>query len=153
MAAGRLFGFALVRRSLLLSSVLPNLLRRLVLTPITSTYALPASSASLSNLLYEQHEALRALAEHAEEPDVKPGSPAFFLKLVVVLCLVIIGGVLAGLTLAYMSMDAVNLAVMEASGDDKERRRAGKVLKLIKKGQHWVLGKSSCCSIACIMHC
>ena len=81
------------------------------------------------------------LVEGAEEPEVKPGSPAFFLKLVVVLCLVLVGGALAGLTLALMSQDAVNLTVMSTSGDDLERRRSAKVLKLIQKGQHWVLGK------------
>lgn len=42
--------------------------------------------------------------------------------------------------LGYMSQDSVNLAVLEATGDDKERARAGKVLGLLKKGQHWVLG-------------
>ena len=29
---------------------------------------------------------------------------------------------------------------MEQSGDGNERHQASKVLKLIKKGQHWVLG-------------
>lgn len=91
--------------------------------------------------MQDYHESLRALAEHAEEPEARPGTPAFFLKLVVVFCLVLVGGALAGLTLALMSMDAVNLTVMETSGDEKERRRASKVLRLIKKGQHWVLGE------------
>lgn len=39
-----------------------------------------------------------------------------------------------------MSQDSVNLAVLEATGDEKERARASKVLGLLKKGQHWVLG-------------
>lgn len=42
-----------------------------------------------------------------------------------------------------MSQDSVNLAVLEATGDEKERARAGKVLGLLKKGQHWVLGTSA----------
>lgn len=41
-----------------------------------------------------------------------------------------------------MSQDSVNLAVLEATGDEKERARAAKVLGLLKKGQHWVLGVS-----------
>lgn len=45
-------------------------------------------------------------------------------------------------SLGYMSQDSVNLAVLEATGDEKEKARAGKVLGLLKKGQHWVLGAS-----------
>ena len=146
MPVGRLAGFSSVRRALLLSSVLPNLFRRILLAPFTSTYALPASasgSAVAAAAGLSIRDIYQVLVEQQEEePDVKPGTPAFFLKLVVVLCLVLVGGALAGLTLAYMSMDAVNLTVQETSGDDLERARAGKVLRLIKKGQHWVLGES-----------
>lgn len=34
----------------------------------------------------------------AEAPETPPGSAAYWLKLAVVLCLVLIGGILAGLT-------------------------------------------------------
>ena len=134
-----------LRRVCLVSSILPRLLR----LPFTAL-ALPASSI-LGNSHGSMHEGsgashvlLQMLAmakEDPEEPETKPGSPAFYLKLGVVTCLVLIGGMLAGLTLALMSQDSVNLAVMEASGDDLERKRAGRLLRLLKKGQHWVLGK------------
>ena len=135
-----------LRRVCLVSSILPRLLR----LPFTAL-ALPASSilSNGSSSAYEgsgaSHALLQMLAmaakEDPEEPETKPGSPAFYLKLGVVTCLVLIGGMLAGLTLALMSQDSVNLAVMEASGDDLERKRAGRLLRLLKKGQHWVLGK------------
>jgi hypothetical protein len=116
-------------------------LLRLLKLPLA--YALPAASSILGLAQYQDaslyHTSLKILAEESE-PETKPGSAAFFLKLVVVLCLVLVGGALAGLTLALMSQDAINLEVMSNAGDEKERHRAGKVLKLIKKGQHWVLG-------------
>jgi len=110
----------------ILSSTLPNILK-LARLPLQA-YALPTTGSG----------GLHAWEED-NEPEVRPGTAAYYLKLVVVLCLVLIGGMLAGLTLALMSQDSVNLTVMEASGDDKERKRAKKVLSLLKKGQHWVL--------------
>jgi len=46
---------------------------------------------------------------------------------------------MAGLTLALMGLDMVNLKILETSGSDVERIRAAKVLKLLEKGRHWVL--------------
>jgi hypothetical protein len=120
------------RRLFLASTLLPSLLR-LLRIPFQAL-ALPTTGISSNVPL------LFAIA--AKEPEVKPGTAAFYLKLVVVLCLVLVGGMLAGLTLALMSQDAVNLAVIEASGEDNEKARATKVLKLLKRGQHWVLGTS-----------
>lgn len=44
------------------------------------------------------------------------------------------------LTLALMGSDDLNLRVLATSSDDPaERKQAGKVLKLLAKGRHWVL--------------
>lgn len=53
--------------------------------------------------------------------------------------LVLCGGVFAGLTLGLMGQDEVNLQVIEASGEGSEQKHAKKVLKLLKRGKHWVL--------------
>ena len=53
--------------------------------------------------------------------------------------LVLAGGAFAGLTIALMGQDETYLQVIATSGDGKERKNADKVLKLLKKGKHWVL--------------
>jgi len=92
-----------------------------------------------------------------DEPEDKPNSPVFWWKLGLSACLVLAGGVFAGyvfifetknkggeadsrLTLALMGSDDLNLRVLATSSDDpSERKQAGKVLKLLAKGRHWVL--------------
>lgn len=51
-------------------------------------------------------------------------------------------GMLIGfsLTLALMGSDDLNLRVLSQSSDDeKERKSAAKVLRLLERGRHWVL--------------
>lgn len=38
-----------------------------------------------------------------------------------------------------MGQDEINLAVIKTSGEKNERIYAGKVLKLLERGKHWVL--------------
>lgn len=38
-----------------------------------------------------------------------------------------------------MGQDDVNLQVIQASGEETEKRHAGSVLRLLKRGKHWVL--------------
>lgn len=38
-----------------------------------------------------------------------------------------------------MGQDEIYLQVIATSGEGKERRNAAKVLKLLKRGKHWVL--------------
>ena len=46
----------------------------------------------------------------------------------------------SSLTLALMGSDDLNLRVLATSSDDpKERQSAGKVLRLLDRGRHWVL--------------
>ncbi|GMM34441.1 Mam3 protein [Saccharomycopsis crataegensis] len=53
--------------------------------------------------------------------------------------LVVLGGIFAGLTLALMGQDEVNLKVIESSGELHERKAARVVLRLLNRSKHWVL--------------
>ncbi|KAF8168562.1 hypothetical protein B0H34DRAFT_646383 [Crassisporium funariophilum] len=73
-------------------------------------------------------------------PGVEPGSPEFYYHLIVSVCLVLAGGVFAGLTLGLMGLDELHLRVLATSSEDlKEKRNAQKVMRLMGKGRHWVL--------------
>lgn len=63
----------------------------------------------------------------------------FYFSLALSVFLVLLGGIFAGLTLALMGQDEVNLRVIESSGDRNERRYAKNVLKLLARSKHWVL--------------
>jgi hypothetical protein len=39
----------------------------------------------------------------------------------------------------HLSRHQINLQVLAEAGDQKERKQASKVLKLLQKGRHWVL--------------
>lgn len=96
--------------------------------------------------------------EHAEL-----GSPVFWWKMLVSFFLILLGGIFAGLTLGLMGLDELHLRVLAMSSDnEEEKRNATKgilhhhlslvhrskqgyttslflVLRLMKKGRHWVL--------------
>ncbi|ORY35604.1 hypothetical protein BCR39DRAFT_511086 [Naematelia encephala] len=81
-----------------------------------------------------------ATAKAPIEPEDPPDSPIFWWKLGFSAGLVLLGGVFAGLTLALMGSDDLNLRVLASSSDDpKERKAAAKVLRLLSRGRHWVL--------------
>ncbi|KAK9359181.1 hypothetical protein V1504DRAFT_411016 [Lipomyces starkeyi] len=65
--------------------------------------------------------------------------PKFWIFMSVSVTLVLLGGIFAGLTLGLMGQDEVYLQVIEQTGSVTERKNAGKVLRLLKKGKHWVL--------------
>lgn len=76
----------------------------------------------------------------AGKPDPKPpGDPKLWIYLAVAAALVLLGGAFAGLTIALMGQDEIYLQVIEDSGEGAERKNAGKVLRLLKRGKHWVL--------------
>ncbi|KAK4989719.1 cell agglutination protein Mam3 [Elasticomyces elasticus] len=82
----------------------------------------------------------RPLAHIFDEVDPKPvDDPNLWLYLGVAVFLVLLGGVFAGLTIALMGQDGVYLEVLAASGDKSEKRNASRVLRLLKRGKHWVL--------------
>ncbi|KAH9172889.1 hypothetical protein EDB89DRAFT_1850777 [Lactarius sanguifluus] len=73
-------------------------------------------------------------------PGEELGSPEFWSKMLISTCLVLLGGVLAGLTLGLMGLDELHLRVLSTSSEnEKERKDAAEVLKLLNKGRHWVL--------------
>ncbi|KAI9758371.1 MAG: hypothetical protein M1835_000599 [Candelina submexicana] len=65
--------------------------------------------------------------------------PTLWVYLGVAACLVLLGGAFAGLTIALMGQDEIYLQVLHTSGDGSERKHSGKVLRLLKRGKHWVL--------------
>ncbi|KAE9971436.1 hypothetical protein BLS_004434 [Venturia inaequalis] len=72
--------------------------------------------------------------------DPKPAEdPSLWLYLTTAALLVILGGVFAGLTIALMGQDEIYLQVIATSGEGSERKNAKKVLRLLKRGKHWVL--------------
>ncbi|WEW58113.1 cell agglutination protein Mam3 [Emydomyces testavorans] len=75
----------------------------------------------------------------AEQNGKPADEPSFWLYLGVATALVIAGGAFAGLTIALMGQDEIYLQVIKTSGEGAEKKHAAKVLKLLRKGKHWVL--------------
>ncbi|KIO33613.1 hypothetical protein M407DRAFT_65336 [Tulasnella calospora MUT 4182] len=91
---------------------------------------------------------LKHTAEPGDEPDEKIGSEGFFLKLGLSAVLVLLGGAFAGLTIGLMGLDPLHLQVLANAADDpKERANAKVVLKLMRKGKHWVLVTLLLCNV------
>ncbi|KAI5254058.1 DUF21-domain-containing protein [Aureobasidium subglaciale] len=75
-----------------------------------------------------------------EEPEPKsPDDPQLWVYLGVAIALVLLGGVFAGLTIALMGQDEIYLQVIATSGEGSEKKSAARVLRLLKRGKHWVL--------------
>ncbi|KAG8729512.1 hypothetical protein FRC12_020914 [Ceratobasidium sp. 428] len=75
-----------------------------------------------------------------EGPEEPIGSTNFWWKMIMSMGLVLLGGAFAGLTLGLMGLDELHLRVLATSSDNpKEKMNAQKVLRLMKKGRHWVL--------------
>ncbi|GHJ89220.1 hypothetical protein NliqN6_5622 [Naganishia liquefaciens] len=88
-----------------------------------------------------QTEAMSAmmLAKHGK-PEEPTDSPAYMFKLIGSIGLILLGGLFAGLTLALMGSDDMQLRVLATSSENpQERKHAAKVLRLLKRGRHWVL--------------
>ncbi|KAI9651703.1 MAG: hypothetical protein M1831_000518 [Alyxoria varia] len=93
---------------------------------ITLFHALLANGAPVSIL------------ESSPDPDVAEGASRWVF-LGIALGLVLIGGAMAGLTIALMGQDEIYLQVISVTGEGAERKNAARVLRLLKKGKHWVL--------------
>jgi metal transporter CNNM len=90
--------------------------------------------------------------DDAQKP---PDDPSLWLYLGVAAALVLLGGAFAGLTIALMGQvklppenlmldanrvkDEIYLQVIKTSGEGAEKRHAARVLRLLKRGKHWVL--------------
>jgi metal transporter CNNM len=68
-----------------------------------------------------------------------PAEPSLWIYLSIALVLVLLGGVMAGLTIALMGQDGIYLRVIATSGEGKQQKHAQKVYRLLKRGKHWVL--------------
>ncbi|KAF3933738.1 hypothetical protein ABW19_dt0205634 [Dactylella cylindrospora] len=114
---------SIVRLCLLLSSQIPTL----------ASYPLSGKSKRDSINVWEH-------PSH-DDNDVEgdPDEPRFWVYLGVSVFLVVLGGVFAGLTLGLMGQDEIYLQVIAQSGEDREQKHARKVLRLLKRGKHWVL--------------
>ncbi|GMK53596.1 hypothetical protein CspeluHIS016_0101820 [Cutaneotrichosporon spelunceum] len=120
----------------------PVIIRR---SPVSST----ATAVSFSKLLHLVPALLTSshvkrgaefVLAQQDEDDRGSDSPKFWARLGMALVFVILGGIFAGLTLALMGTDDLNLRVLATSSSDPvERRNASKVLRLLSKGRHWVL--------------
>ena len=114
-----------------------------------SNHAIPLVKGNYSSLIFifsqitKLVHALPIAAVATTESAVQNEEPMtpeeFYTNLIVSICLVLAGGVFAGLTLGLMGQDEVYLKVMATSGDKQERKHATRVLELIGKGKHWVL--------------
>jgi len=69
---------------------------------------------------------------------VEPGSLAFWLYLLVMLLLILLGAIVAGLLLGYLSLDDTNLRILMTSGDAKQKRYAQRIHPL-RKNLHLLL--------------
>lgn len=99
-------------------------------------------------LVLQQLPAVNAIPIHLSQylrisddgPEGKPpDDPSLWIYLGVAAALVLLGGAFAGLTIALMGQDEIYLQVIEDSGEGSEKKNAGKVLRLLKRGKHWVL--------------
>ncbi|KAG8874610.1 hypothetical protein FRB97_005777 [Tulasnella sp. 331] len=80
---------------------------------------------------------VRAMGD--DEPE-EIGSEGFWFKIGISALFIVLGGFFAGLTIGLMGLDPLHLQVLASSADDpSEKANAMKVLKLMRKGKHWVL--------------
>lgn len=98
----------------------------LALAQIPAVQAIPVHLSGLLRI-YEEDEAK------------KPEDPSLWIYLAVAAALVLLGGAFAGLTIALMGQDEIYLQVIRDSGEGAEKKNAGKVLRLLQRGKHWVL--------------
>ncbi|KAK8854807.1 hypothetical protein IAR55_003546 [Kwoniella newhampshirensis] len=106
----------------------------------SSSVPLLLSLTQLTKLVPRSSSEWTILTKPVIEPEDPPDSPVFWWKLGLSVVLVLAGGIFAGLTLALMGSDDLNLRVLSTSSEDpKERKAANKVLRLLARGRHWVL--------------
>ncbi|KAF2472491.1 DUF21-domain-containing protein [Lindgomyces ingoldianus] len=102
----------------------------LILSTLLTTFA------SLVKAIPVQHSETILVAA---EPPKPAGDLGLWAYLGTAVALVLLGGAFAGLTIALMGQDEIYLQVIATSGEGPERKNAKKVLKLLKRGKHWVL--------------
>ncbi|KAI0477190.1 hypothetical protein GGR56DRAFT_636209 [Xylariaceae sp. FL0804] len=64
---------------------------------------------------------------------------ALWVLYIVSMCLVLLGGAFAGLTIALMGQDEIYLQVISLDLEEPQHKNAKRVFDLLGKGKHWVL--------------
>lgn len=80
--------------------------------------------------------------------DIKPGSEEFWFFLLVGAGLVLFAGLMSGLTLGLMSLDALDLEVFLRSGTEKEKKYASAIQPVVKRPHHLLVTLLVCNSAA-----
>ncbi|KDO32087.1 hypothetical protein SPRG_03307 [Saprolegnia parasitica CBS 223.65] len=57
----------------------------------------------------------------------------FYIALCTVICLICLAGMMAGLTMGLLSLDKLNLQILELQGSEVEKQRAAKLLPIIQR--------------------
>ncbi|KAJ3171397.1 hypothetical protein HK101_011254 [Irineochytrium annulatum] len=65
---------------------------------------------------------------------LSPGSPIFYIQIALIIILVLIGGLVAGLTLGLMSLDETDLRILKNSGTPAEKIAAERIEPIRKRG-------------------
>ncbi|KAK9720197.1 hypothetical protein K7432_004289 [Basidiobolus ranarum] len=71
---------------------------------------------------------------NAEKLELARSGPMFWLYLGVAVFLVLLGGLVAGLTLGLMSLDQTNLHILATSGDEKQKKYAARIQPIRENG-------------------
>lgn len=69
---------------------------------------------------------------------VEPWSTAFFIYCGTSFGLVLIAGLMSGLTVGLLSLDPLNMHILEMEGSEEEKKHASRVRPIIEK-HHWLL--------------
>lgn len=60
----------------------------------------------------------------------EPGTPTFYLYIVIIVGLVLFAGLMSGLTLGLMSLSLVDLEVLQKSGTPADQKHAGMLYQI-----------------------
>ncbi|GAA5814891.1 hypothetical protein MFLAVUS_008394 [Mucor flavus] len=74
------------------------------------------------------------LAEPEEHHEVDTKSGEFWGQIVAIFFLVVLSGIVAGLTLGLMSLDTTNLAILEIAGTPQQKYYASRIIPIRKNG-------------------
>ncbi|KAI8090068.1 uncharacterized protein B0P05DRAFT_529209 [Gilbertella persicaria] len=73
-------------------------------------------------------------AEEEEEHAVDPTSGEFWGQIIAILGLVVLSGIVAGLTLGLMSLDTTNLSILKLAGTPQQQYYASRIIPIRKNG-------------------
>ncbi|KAJ5078763.1 ancient conserved domain protein-related [Anaeramoeba ignava] len=92
---------------------------------------------------YGEGEKLIAEVQH----HISPGTGKFYLYLIICISLVLIAGLMSGLTIGLLSLNLRELEILKSVGDPNERKYAAKIIPLVRN-HHWLLVTLLLCNSA-----